>query len=75
MCDLQEFIKKYSEVCELILNNLLVFQVQCLALTILLTYQNQSEDEEQFDLVDPHKQYTHSLTLNRKYNPHYELGN
>ncbi|XP_015363437.1 PREDICTED: pre-mRNA-splicing factor CWC22 homolog [Diuraphis noxia] len=47
--------------------------VQCLALIVLSTYQNHLEDEQQFDLVAPHKQYTHSFTLNCKYNPQYEL--
>ncbi|KAL5238479.1 hypothetical protein ACI65C_005889 [Semiaphis heraclei] len=47
--------------------------VQCLVKSILLTYQNHLEDEQRFDLVAPHKQFTHSLTLNEKYNPQYEL--
>ncbi|KAL4135577.1 hypothetical protein QTP88_007177 [Uroleucon formosanum] len=49
--------------------------VQCLAKTILLTYQNHYEDEQEFDLVDPHKQYTHFLILDENYDPEYELDN
>ncbi|XP_025196645.1 pre-mRNA-splicing factor CWC22 homolog [Melanaphis sacchari] len=48
--------------------------VQCLAKTILTTYRdNFKDDEQQFDLVDPRKQYTHLLSLNSEYDPQYEL--
>ncbi|XP_026820484.1 pre-mRNA-splicing factor CWC22 homolog [Rhopalosiphum maidis] len=48
--------------------------VQCLAARIILiTYRDYYEDEQQFDLVDRRKQYTHLMTLNCDYDPLYEL--
>ncbi|XP_022168911.1 pre-mRNA-splicing factor CWC22 homolog [Myzus persicae] len=47
--------------------------VQCLAKVILLTKINYSEDEPEFYLVNPNKQFSHSLHLNHNYSPQYEL--
>ncbi|CAI6358713.1 unnamed protein product [Macrosiphum euphorbiae] len=48
--------------------------VQCLARTILLTYKNLNEDEQQLS-VDHHKQYSHFGILDKNYDPQFELNN